>query len=66
MFENVVLNSSEEEVFQDNYMEKRQDVFTSDGNIVEEDYDDVIEEINHEGYFWEFEEDGYVYRIRRV
>ena len=27
---------------------------------------DEIEEINHEGYFWEFEEDGYVYRIRRV
>ena len=47
-------------------MEKRQDVFTSDGNIVDEDYDDVIEEINHEGYFWEFEEGGYVYRIRRV
>ena len=66
MFENVVLNNSEDGVFQDNYMEKRQDVFTSDGNIIDEDYDDKFEEINHEGYFWEFEEDGYVYRIRRV
>ena len=27
MFENVVLNNVEEDVFQDNYMEKKQDVF---------------------------------------
>ena len=49
MFENVVLNNSEEGVFQDNYMEKRQDVFTLNGNIVDEDYDDKIEEIKKSG-----------------
>ena len=41
-------------------------MFTSNGNIVEEESDDGIEEINHEGYFWEFEEDGYVYKIHKV